>query len=90
MGRLSDLLHLGGREVLGENPTNGSSVDVNLEHDLGGCFPIFAEKLLQDAHHKLHGGVVIVEHHHLEHLRWLNLLGQSLDNQGIVITHGGA
>ena len=44
------------------------TVQMDLEHDLGGCLSVFAEKLLQNTHHKLHGREVIVQHDDLVHL----------------------
>jgi hypothetical protein len=51
---------------------------VDLQHDLGGCLTVFAEKFLQDPDHELHRGEIVVEHDHLEHLWGLGPLGSAL------------
>jgi hypothetical protein len=63
-----DLVNFGGCNVFGVNPANAFAVQMDLEHDLGGCLSVFAEKLLQNTHHKLHGREVIVQHDDLVHL----------------------
>src|SRR5580765_1797302 len=72
-GVCRDLLHLGGSNVAGINPTNPDAFAMHLQHHLGGAFPAHAEELLQHHHHKLHGGVVVVQQHDLEHRRRLQL-----------------
>lgn len=56
---------------------------MNFEHDLSCCFAVFVEKLLQNSHHKFHGCVVVIEHHHLVHLGWADLGGPSLQHNRI-------
>ena len=83
MGGVLYLIHFGGGDILGVNPANTFSVQVDLEHDLCGSFPVFAEKLLQNTHDELHGREVIVQHHHLVHLRGLGFERFTLQNNGI-------
>ena len=77
------LIDLGLSDIARVDPTDAFAVQVDLEHDLGRRFPVFVEKLLDDDHHKLHRGVVVVEHDDLEHLRRLNTLGPSFEHNGI-------
>ena len=68
MGGILDLVDFAGSNILGVNPTYAFAVQMDLEHDLGGCFSVFSEKLLQHPDNKLHGCEVVVEHDHLVHL----------------------
>ena len=54
-----------------------------LEHDLGGRFTVFAEKFLNNQHHKLHGGEIVIQHENLEHLGRLDLIGDAVEHQSI-------
>ena len=91
VGCVLNLVYLGCSDILGVNPANTFAVQMDLEHDLRGGFPVFAEKLLQNTYDKLHGREVIVQHDHLVHLRWLGFQGFSLQNNGIssVAVSGG-
>ena len=78
---VSGVLHLvnfGGCNVFGVNAADPFAVQVDLQHDLGGRFAVFVEKLLQHPHHELHGREVVIEHHDLVHLRGLGPLGATL------------
>ena len=81
MARLSrgfkNLIDLGSGDVFAVDATNAFAVQMDFEHDLGGTFAVFAEKLLQDHHHELHRREVVVEHQDLEHLRRFGPLGAS-------------
>lgn len=81
MARLSrgfqHLIDLGGSDVFAVDATDAFAVQMDFEHDLGGTFAVFAEKLLQDHHHELHRREVVVEHQDLEHLRGFGPLGAS-------------
>ena len=81
MARLSrgfkNLIDLGGGDVFAVDATDAFAVQMDFEHDLGGTFAVFAEKLLQDHHHELHRREVVVEHQDLEHLRGFGPLGAS-------------
>ena len=81
MARLSrgfkNLIDLGGGDVFAIDTADTFAVQMDFEHDLGGTFAIFTEKLLQHHHHELHRGEIIVEHQNLEHLRWFGPLGAS-------------
>ena len=78
MSCILDLVDLGSGDVFGVNATNALAVQVDLQHDLGGRLPVFAEELLQNPHNELHGGEVVIEHDHLVHLGWLSPLGAAL------------
>ena len=78
VSRVLDLVDFGGGHVLGVNAANAFAVEVDLQHDLGGCLTVFAEKFLQDPDHELHRGEIVVEHDHLEHLWGLGPLGSAL------------
>jgi len=80
VGGIHDLVHFGGGNVFGEDAANAFSIQMDFQHDLCGCLAVFAEKLLQNHHHKLHGGVVIIEHDHLIHLRRGGFLCSSLQD----------
>ena len=64
---------------LEKNPANTFTVQVDLQHDLRGGFPVLVEKLLDHLDDKFHRGVVVVEQHDLEHLRRLGLLRTPLE-----------
>ena len=76
-GGIEHLVDLGGGDVFTVDATNAFAVQMDFEHDLGGTFAVFAEKLLQHHHHELHRREVVVEHQDLEHLRRLGPLGAS-------------
>ncbi len=76
-GGIEHLVDLGGGDVLTVDATNAFAVQMDFEHDLGGTFAVFAEKLLQNHHHELHRGEIVVEHQHLKHLRRFGSLGAS-------------
>jgi hypothetical protein len=78
VGRVLHLINFGGGNVFGVNPADPFAVQVDLQHDLGGRLPVFAEELLQNPHNELHGGEVVIEHDHLVHLGWLSPLGATL------------
>src|SRR6185295_18610340 len=77
-GVCRDLLHLGGRDVAGIDPTDADTFAMHLQHHLGGPFPAHAEELLQHHHHKLHRRVVVVQQHDLEHRGRLQLAALGL------------
>ena len=45
-GGVEHLVHFGGGDIAGVHTANGFAVQMNFEHDLGGRFPVFAEKFL--------------------------------------------
>src|SRR2546426_8941530 len=83
-GVCRDLLHLGGRDIAGIDPTDANAFPMHFQHDLGGPFPAHAEELLQHHDHEFHRRVVIVQQHHLEHRRRLQLAALSLE-YGVVL-----
>src|SRR6185369_11468636 len=83
-GVCRDLLHLGGSNVAGIDPTDSDAFAMHLQHHLRGALPAHAEELLQHHHHKLHGGVVVVQQHDLEHRRRLQLAPLGLQ-YGVVL-----
>jgi hypothetical protein len=91
VGCILHLVNLGGGDVLGVNATDTFAVKMNFEHDLGCRFAVFAEKLLQNSHNKLHGCEVIVQHDHLVHLWRFGFERFALQNNGIssVAVSGG-
>ena len=76
-GGIEHLVDFGGGDILTVDATNAFAVQMDFEHDLGGTFAVFTEKLLQNHHHELHRGEIVVEHQHLEHLRRFGPLGAS-------------
>ena len=76
-GGFKHLIDFGGGDVFAVDATNAFAVQMDFEHDLGGTFAVFAEKLLQNHHHELHRGEIVVEHQHLKHLRRFGPLGAS-------------
>ena len=80
---IHDLGDLGRRHILAVNTANAFAIQMDFEHDLGGCLPVLAEKLLQNDHHKLHRRVVIVVHHDLEHTRGFDALRPPFKHHGI-------
>ena len=76
-GGVKHLIDLSGSYVLAVDATHAFAIQMDFEHDLGGTFSVFAEKLLQHHHHELHRGEVVVEHQNLEHLRGFGPLGAS-------------
>src|SRR3954447_1334372 len=83
-GVCRDLLHLGGSNVAGIDPTDPDAFAMHLQHHLRGPFPAHAEELLQHHHNELHGGVVVVQQHDLEHRRRLQLAALGLQ-YGVVL-----
>lgn len=88
-GCLQDLVHLGGGNVPGIDATDAFSLQVDLEHDLGGSFPVLGEELLDDLHNELHGCEVVVEQDDLEHLRRLDALRPAFEHHRITIARAG-
>jgi hypothetical protein len=78
VGCVLDLVDFGGGHVFGVNAANAFAVEVDLQHDLGGRLTVFAEKFLQHPDHELHWGEIVIEHHHLVHLRGLGTLSSAL------------
>src|SRR5690349_16219211 len=83
-GVCRDLLYLSGSNVAGIYPTDSDAFAMHLQHHLGGAFPAHPEELLQHHHYKLHGGVVVVQQHDLEHRRRLQLAPLGLQ-YGVVL-----
>src|SRR5262245_51770092 len=84
-----DLLNFGGCHVPGIDPTDANAFPVHLEHDLGGPLPGHAKEFLQYHDDKLHGGVVVVEQHDLEHRRRLQLRLLSLQYRVVLVLRHG-
>ena len=84
-----DLLHFGGRDVAGINPTDANAFPVHLEHHLGGPLAGHGEEFLQNDDDKLHGGVVVVEQHDLEHRRRLQLRLLCLQYRVVLVLRHG-
>jgi hypothetical protein len=80
VGGIHDLIDFGGGDIFAKDAAHTLSVQMDFQHDLGRGFSVFAEKLLQNHHHKLHGGEVIIEHDHLVHLRGFGLLCSALQH----------
>ena len=76
-GGFKNLIDLGGGDVFAVYATDAFAVQMDFEHDLGGTFAVFAEKLLQDHHHELHWGEIVIQHEDLKHLRGFGPLGAS-------------
>lgn len=68
-----DLNHLGFGDILGVNATHALAQFMHMQHDLGGLLAVVLENRLQNMHHEFHRGVVIVQQHHLEQRRLLEL-----------------
>ncbi|MNV86414.1 hypothetical protein D3C71_1804470 [compost metagenome] len=66
--RFMHLIDLGGGHIARVNAADAASIKVDLEHDLCRSFPVFAEQFLKHGNHKLHRGVIVIEHDHLVHL----------------------
>ena len=78
MSGILDLVDFAGSNILGVNPTYAFAIQMDFQHDLGGCFAVFAKKFLQHHHHKFHGSEVVIEHDDLVHLRRLGTLSATL------------
>src|SRR5688572_12550963 len=84
-----DLLHFCGCHIPRIDPTDADAFPVDLEHDLGSPLPGHGEEFLQDHDDKLHGGVVVVEQHDLEHRRRLQLRLLSLQYRVVLVLRHG-
>lgn len=82
-GGIHDLGHFCGRHILAVDAADAFAVQMNLEHDLGRRLTVLVKELLQNHYHKFHGGVVIIEHHDLEHARGLYALRPALKDHRI-------
>jgi hypothetical protein len=80
IGCVHDLINFGGGDIFAKDTAHALSVQVDFQHDLGRGFSVFAEKLLQNHHHELHGGVVVIEHDHLVHLWGFGFLCSALQH----------
>src|SRR6267378_4329855 len=78
------LLHLGGRDVVGIDPTDSNAFPMHLQHDLRSPLPRHAEELLQHHYYELHRRVVIIQQHDLEH-RWRLQLAALRLQYGVVL-----
>ncbi len=72
-GKVHDLRHLGFRHLIGKNAAFADAVVVHMQHDPGCSLPVLVEEPLQDMHHELHRGVVVVEDQHAVKIRPLGL-----------------
>jgi len=59
------LFDLGGRNIPRKNSANADAFPVYFEHDLGRLFPAQGKETLQHSDHEVHGGIVVVQQHHL-------------------------
>src|SRR5690606_40212801 len=57
----------------GKHAAHRPALGMHFEHNTNRQLTIHAKKRLQDIHHELHGGVIVVEHHHLVHGRLAQL-----------------
>ena len=97
VGCIEYLIDLGGRDITRIDAADAFAVQMDLEHDLRGCFAVLAEEFLQNDDDKLHGRVVVVEHQHLVHLRGFRFLGAPLQHDRTAVVrrrplygrHGG-
>ena len=84
-GVVTHLVDLRRGYVLGKKATHTSPFAMHFEHNLGGFLPAHAKKFLQNGDDKLHGGEIVVQQHHLEHRRRLNLGLLPFQHGGVVI-----
>jgi hypothetical protein len=63
------LFNLGGGDVARKDAAHASTFVVNFEHDSRRLFSVHAKKFLQHGDHELHRCVIVVQQHHLVHLR---------------------
>lgn len=59
-GEFNDLGDFCFSDLISKNATNPHTMSMDMQHDLYRLIPGFAEKVLEDEHYKLHGGIVIV------------------------------
>src|SRR6185369_15447133 len=72
-GERTHLFNFGGRDVAWVNPAYASTFVMNLEHDSRRLFSIQRKKTLENDDYEIHGRVIVVQQHHLIHLRRLQL-----------------
>lgn len=68
-GKGRHLLDLGGGDVFRIDAAHCHPLMMDFEHDLRRAFAAHVKKTLQHDHHKVHGGVVVIEQKHLVEAR---------------------
>jgi hypothetical protein len=84
-GELVHLRHLGFRNLMSIDPAHPATTGMNVQHHLSRLFPVHPEKVFQYPHHEIHGGIVVVQQHHLEQRRLLEFGPGGFYNQTAIL-----
>lgn len=82
--KVHDLGHLGLGDIARKNPADANAAGMDMQHNLGGFFPIQMEEGLQDLDDEFHGGEVIIDQQHLVEGRWLEFRSGFLDRRPLL------
>lgn len=82
--KIIDQSYLGFGDITRKNTADANTLGVDMQHDLGGSFLIHPEKNLQDVHHELHRGEIIIQQEDLVQRRPLQSGLGFLDSKVVV------
>jgi len=72
-------LHLGSRNVFGEDTANPAPIMVDFQHDLGSSIQVMTEIFLQNHHDEFHRREIVIQEQDLVEPWWLGFLRNTLD-----------
>src|SRR5690606_31382332 len=84
-GELVDLGYLGFGHFAREDTADAAAAGMDVQHDLGRALQVQGEELLQDHHHEVHRGVVVIEQDHLVHRRRGDLRPAGVDQGAVLV-----
>jgi hypothetical protein len=79
------LYHLGFGDLKGKNTTYALAAGMHMQHDLCRTVMAKTEKCLDHIDHKIHGGKIVIQQHHLLHRRWFDLGPGLLQRQTMIL-----
>lgn len=87
-GKLIDLHYLGFRNVMRIDSADSLATGVDMQHHLGGFFPVHPEEMFENPHYKVHGSIVIVQQNNLVQRRRFERGLFRLDHRAVILVGG--